>query len=75
MSLATVKKWLRLSLRNLDDELDGPVMGVSWDGTGYGLDGTIWGGEFLVIEDEQVTRIAHFRSFPLDEATENGAVE
>ena len=48
-----------------ENELDGPVMGVSWDGTGYGLDGTIWGGEFLVVEDEQVTRIAHFRSFPL----------
>lgn len=48
-----------------ENELDGPVIGVSWDGTGYGLDGTIWGGEFLLVEDEQVTRIAHFRPFPL----------
>jgi len=48
-----------------ENELDGPVMGVSWDGTGYGLDGTIWGGEFLLVEDGQVTRIAHFRPFPL----------
>jgi hydrogenase maturation protein HypF len=48
-----------------ENQLDGPVMGVSWDGTGYGLDGTIWGGEFLLVEDGQVTRIAHFRPFPL----------
>jgi hydrogenase maturation protein HypF len=48
-----------------ENELEGPVMGVSWDGTGYGLDGTIWGGEFLLLEDGQVTRVAHFRPFPL----------
>ena len=31
-----------------EHQLDGQVIGVAWDGTGFGTDGTIWGGEFLV---------------------------
>jgi hydrogenase maturation protein HypF len=42
--------------------IDAPVLGVSWDGTGYGPDGTVWGGEFLA---EDGRRIAHLRSFRL----------
>ncbi len=45
--------------------LTAPVLGVAWDGTGYGEDGTIWGGEFLLITDDRFQRIAHFRPFPL----------
>jgi hydrogenase maturation protein HypF len=48
-----------------ENEIAPPVLGVSWDGTGYGLDGTIWGGEFVLVTDENVERIAHLRPFRL----------
>ncbi len=41
------------------------VLGVAWDGTGYGLDGTIWGGEFLKITPSHWQRIGHFKTFSL----------
>jgi len=48
-----------------DNDLEPPVLGVSWDGTGYGLDGTIWGGEFFRVTDAACDRIAHLRRFRL----------
>jgi hydrogenase maturation protein HypF len=48
-----------------ENELSPPTLGVSWDGTGYGLDGTIWGGEFFLVTDKNIERIAHVRPFPL----------
>ncbi|MBE0494833.1 MAG: carbamoyltransferase HypF [Campylobacterales bacterium] len=45
--------------------LEGPVLGVAWDGTGYGDDGTIWGGEFLRCEGKTYERVAHFKPFKL----------
>jgi hydrogenase maturation protein HypF len=49
----------------LDNGLDAPVLGVAWDGTGYGADGTIWGGEFLKIDGQRFTRVAHLAMFRL----------
>ena len=48
-----------------DNGLAPPVLGVAWDGTGYGADGTIWGGEFLTVTENGWRRAAHLRAFPL----------
>jgi len=48
-----------------ENELEPPVLGVSWDGTGYGLDETIWGGEFFKVAPNASERVAHLRPFPL----------
>ncbi len=48
-----------------ENQINKPVLGVSWDGTGLGQDGTIWGGEFLLADRDGYQRAAHLRTFPL----------
>jgi hydrogenase maturation protein HypF len=48
-----------------DNGLDGEVLGVAWDGTGYGRDGTIWGGEFLAVQRSTYRRVAYLKPFRL----------
>ncbi len=45
--------------------LEEPVIGVCFDGTGFGTDGAIWGGEFLMGDLRRFTRAAHLRYVPL----------
>jgi len=45
--------------------LDGPVIGIAWDGAGWGTDECVWGGEFLVGDCRRVERAAHLRYVPL----------
>jgi len=49
----------------VDNRLDSPVIGVAFDGTGYGTDGNIWGGEFLVADYRGFTRMGHLEYLPL----------
>ena len=48
-----------------ENNVKGSYLGISWDGTGYGLDGAIWGGEFFRVEGNRYDRVAHLRPFGL----------
>jgi hydrogenase maturation protein HypF len=48
-----------------DNDVEAPLLGIAWDGAGYGTDGTIWGGEFLKITLDSFERFAHLRAFRL----------
>jgi len=48
-----------------EHKLDGEVLGIAWDGAGYGGDGQVWGGEFLIASYRQFTRLASLKPFRL----------
>jgi hydrogenase maturation protein HypF len=48
-----------------ENQLEAPVLAVVWDGSGFGPDGTVWGGEFLLAENDSFQRVAHLRPFRL----------
>jgi len=48
-----------------DNGVDRRVIGVAWDGTGYGVDGHVWGGEFLIADLTDFVRAGHFELVPM----------
>ncbi len=48
-----------------EKQIKDKVLGVAFDGTGYGDDGNLWGGEFLICDYESYDRVAHFDYFKL----------
>jgi hydrogenase maturation protein HypF len=48
-----------------ENHLDGKVIGFAFDGTGFGADGHIWGGEGLIADYRSFTRVAHFDYVPM----------
>jgi hydrogenase maturation protein HypF len=49
----------------VENGVEEPVIGVSYDGTGYGTDGRIWGGEFLVADYREFRRLGHLEYVPM----------
>lgn len=48
-----------------ENNITGPVIGIAFDGSGYGLDGTIWGGEILIADYSGFERKAHLEYLPM----------
>lgn len=53
-----------------ENELEGPVCGIAFDGTGYGVDGAIWGGEVLLSNLTTFERFINVAYFPLPGGTQ-----
>lgn len=53
----------------VDNKVEAPVIGIALDGTGYGSDGRIWGGEFLVADYKSFNRLGHLEYLPLPGGT------
>jgi hydrogenase maturation protein HypF len=49
----------------VENKVSEPVIGIAFDGTGYGSDGRIWGGEFLIADYKRFERVGHLEYLPL----------
>jgi hydrogenase maturation protein HypF len=52
-----------------EHKLEGTVLGLSFDGTGYGTDGTVWGGEILIVREHDFERAGHLAYVPMPGST------
>lgn len=57
--------WAHIASCMAENQIEPPLLGVAWDGTGYGPDVIIWGGEFFLVEEKSCRRAAHLRTFRL----------
>jgi hydrogenase maturation protein HypF len=48
-----------------EHSLDGPALGVAWDGVGYGTGGEAWGSEFMMTTRDGFSQLGHINGFPL----------
>ena len=48
-----------------EHQLQGPSLAFVFDGTGYGIDGTVWGGEILLCEGPAMKRVGHLKTLPM----------
>ncbi|MFZ0034197.1 MAG: carbamoyltransferase HypF, partial [Sedimentisphaerales bacterium] len=57
--------WAHIASVQVEHNLNGPVIGLAVDGTGYGTDGTIWGCECLIASLDDFERFGHLAYYPL----------
>ncbi len=57
--------WAHVLSCMAENEVAFPALGVAWDGTGFGTDGTSWGGEFFLAKEDGCERVARLRQFRL----------
>src|SRR4029077_17788682 len=63
--VAVQHHWAHIASCMAENEIGPPVLGVAWDGTGYGTDGAMWGGEFFLAQEGSCRGAAHLRPFRL----------
>jgi len=57
--------WAHIASVLVEHGLDGPVIGIAYDGTGYGTEGAIWGCECMIASLEKFERFGHLAYYPL----------